>query len=229
MDRMEEKQMKIGIYARESSDDTRKAPPIAEQIARGRQWAAEEGHDVVVVYADNGYSGGDWKRPDWLQSVKDAKRHLWGLLWTWDQDRLARDTEQFLWYSRNLRGAGVQIWEHTAKALIDMETLGGRVKHQTMAQAAEIFRLVTSEKVKRTYEARKKEGKPWGRPAKEWDQDRAMVLRVQGMGWREIAKEVGVSYQTVRRVLLNRAISEHPEDHKQKSRENGAENHTGIL
>lgn len=202
--------MKVAIYARESTDDTRKAPPIEEQIARGREWARENNHDLVMIYQDDGYSGGDWKRPAWLQSVKDAKRHAWAILWTWDQDRLARDTEQFLYYQRNLRQAGVQIYEQTAKAFIDMDTLGGRVKHQTMAQAAEIFRLVTSEKVKRAYESRKKEGRPWGRPAKSWDVDKAVELRRQGWGWRYIAKELGVGYQTVRRALQNRAILEHP-------------------
>lgn len=198
--------MKVALYARESSDDTDKAPPIAEQIASGRLWAQEQGHELVIVYADNGYSGGDWKRPHWNQSVNDAKRHAWQVLWIFNQDRIARDTEQFLWYYRQLRAAKVRIWEETANDFIDMETLGGRVKHQSLAQAAEIFRLVTSEKVKKKYQQKKKAGESWGRPKVAWDIDRAMLMRRGGKGWREIAKEVGVSYQTVRRTLLNRAI-----------------------
>ena len=34
-----------------------------------------------------------------------AKRHLWTVQWTRDQDRLARDTEQSLWYYRQLDSA----------------------------------------------------------------------------------------------------------------------------
>jgi hypothetical protein len=49
----------ISIYARESSDDASKAPPIAEQINAGSVWAAEHGHRGVIVYKDNGYSGGE--------------------------------------------------------------------------------------------------------------------------------------------------------------------------
>ena len=37
----------------------------------------------------------------------------------------------------------------TSNDFIDMTTLGGRVKHTQLAAAAEIFRMVTSEKVKR--------------------------------------------------------------------------------
>lgn len=197
--------MRVAIYARESSDDTNKAPPIQSQIHRGKQWAAEHGHECVEVYADNGYSGGDWKRPAWLQAVNDAKRHHYTILWVWNQDRLARDTEQFLWFYRNLQQASTRIWEETGKDYIDMETLGNRVKHQTMAQAAEIFRLVTSEKVKAAYV--RKGGKDWGRPCKEVDVERLLELQKCGLGYRGIAKIVGgVSYQTVRRRLQNRAI-----------------------
>lgn len=82
-----------------------------------------------------------------------------------------------------------------------MTTLGGRVKHTQLAAAAEIFRMVTSEKVKKAYERNKKQGKPWGRKKKLWDTAKARELRGAGKGWREIAKAVGVSYQTVRREL----------------------------
>ena len=42
--------MKIGIYARESSADLSKAPPIQAQIERGKQWASQNNHEVVIVY-----------------------------------------------------------------------------------------------------------------------------------------------------------------------------------
>lgn len=38
-------------------------------------WGIEQGFSLVRVYADDGYSGGDWTRPEWNQSAKDAKRH----------------------------------------------------------------------------------------------------------------------------------------------------------
>lgn len=210
--------MKVAGYFRESSDDTNKAPSISAQIERFRQWAAQENHEITGEYADNGYSGGDWKRPQWQKSVNDAKRHIWVILWVWNQDRLARDTEQFLWYYRQLATAKVKMFEDTSNNFIDMSDLGGRVKHQTLAQAGEIFRLVTSDKVKQAYRRKKAKGESWGRPNKKFDIELAKKLRARGQGWREIANEVSVgleksvSYQTVRRVLLNSPIVEHQEN-----------------
>jgi hypothetical protein len=60
--------------------------------------------------------------------------------WTWNQDRLARDTEQFLWYYRQHDTAKARIFEGTSNDYIDMTTLGGRVKHTQLAAAAEIGR-----------------------------------------------------------------------------------------
>jgi hypothetical protein len=55
--------------------------------------------------------------------------------------------------------------------------------------------------VKKAYERNKKLGKPWGRKKTVWDTAKARELRAAGKGWRQIAKEVGVSYQSVRREL----------------------------
>ena len=195
--------MKVCIYARESDSDTTKAPPINNQIDRGKQWVKDNGHELMIVHSDNGFSGGDWNRPAWNQCVKDAKRHMFQIIWIWNQDRLARDTEQFLWFYRNIKAANVNIWEATANDWIDMETLGGRVKHQALAQSAEIFRLVTSDKVKKAYQNKKAKGERWGRKPLKLDKDKIIALRKEGKGYRTIAKEFGCSYQVIRKVLLN--------------------------
>lgn len=198
------------IYARESSSDTTKAPPIAEQIARGKQWAEQQGFTIVQVYEDDGFSGGDWTRPSWNRCILDVKRHLFKELYVWNQDRIARDTEQFLFFYRSVTNAHGRIYEDTSQGYIDMESLGGRVKHQTLAQAAEIFRLVTGDKVKQAY-LRMKDKSKWGRPQIPLDMPRIHTLRAEGKGWRAIAKETGVSHNTIRNaVFKNRVIVEQP-------------------
>ena len=213
--------MKAVIYARESSADTKKAPPIADQIERATAWIKENNHELVHVYADNGYSGGNWKRPDWLQAMKDAKRHTYTLLVTWDQDRLARDTEQFLFFYRKLKGSNAQV-HSIIEGAIEMNTAGDRIKHTTLAVASETFRLITSEKVRNTYAYKKQKAQEtgiplkWGRPASELDVDLLLKLRRIGLGYRKIAekyyeltcnrdtpyKSCKYNYQTIRRALL---------------------------
>lgn len=201
--------MKVAVYTRESDDDTTKAPPIEKQIERGNQWVSENNHELMIIYKDDGYSGGDWKRPAWNQSVNDAKRHLFQAIWVWNQDRLARDTEQFLWYCRNLKEAHVKIWEDTSNDWIDMETLGGRVKHQSLAQASEIFRLVTSEKVKKAYQRKQQEAQKqelqhfWGRKPINLPLEEIKGLKAQGLSLRAIAGRYSVSFLTIRNKLKN--------------------------
>lgn len=198
--------MKASIYARESSDDTKKAPSIQEQIKIGTQWIKDNNHELVFIFQDNGFSGGDWKRPDWNNAITKAKGHFFQILWTWNQDRLARDTEQFLWFYRNLKESHIKVISGT-EGEINMDDVGGMAKHTSLAMASEIFRRVTSEKVKRTYESKKKEAERkgekfnWGRKAKSYDEVKIMNLRALGKGYKAIGKDLGYNYQTIRRII----------------------------
>ena len=206
--------MKVAIYARESSADLTKAPPIEEQIKRAKEWIEENGHELVQVYQDNGYSGGDWRRPEWHQAIKDAKRHHYQMLVTWNQDRLARDTEQFLYFYRNLKEAGVKVFS-LIEGDINLETVGGIAKHTTIALAAQLFKKVTSEKVQRAYISKKKEAEKkgishfWGRKPINLDMVLLQKLKQEGFGYRKIARKYAektgrkISYTTVYRALQN--------------------------
>lgn len=200
--------MIMSIYARESSDDTNKAPPIEKQIEIGRTYAQENGHEVRFLFQDNGYSGGDWNRPDWKKAVQEAKGKHYNILWTWNQDRLARDTEQFLFFFRNMKENSIRVISGT-EGEINMDDVGGMAKHTSLAMAAEIFRRVTSEKVKRTYENKKKNSKikgipmVWGRKLKDVDLNKILELRASGKGYKAIGRELGLNYQLVRRRLRN--------------------------
>lgn len=197
--------MKVAIYARESSDDTNKAPPIEKQIEIGKQWAIENNHQVILIFKDDGYSGGDWNRPDWNKAIQEAKGKHYNILWTWNQDRIARDTEQFLHFYRNLKDNSIKVVAMVEE--INMDDVGGMAKHTSLAMASEIFRRVTSEKVRRTYDSKKKEaiknGKKlvWGRKPRIYDLIKINQLRALGKGYKAIGKEIGCSYQTIRRLL----------------------------
>lgn len=211
---------KAVIYGRESSDDTNKAPPIEEQIKRGQQYAEENKLHLVGIYQDNGFSGGDWKRPEWNRLVREARFHKFNLVIVWNTDRIARDTEQFLWFNRNLKESYVKVFSLT-EGEINLDSVGDAAKNISIAMANEIFRKVTSEKVKRAYEMKKRKSKDtkveWGRKSGEYDLDKIKQLRQQGLGFREIAKQAGnCSYQTIRRLLQN-TQQENKLNHKENS------------
>jgi len=198
--------MKAVIYARQSTSDLNKAPDIAKQVELCKTWALKESHEVERIYSDNGYSGGDWNRPDWNLIVKQARGHQFKLVIVWSQDRIARDTEQFLFFYRNLNKCNVQIYSLN-DGFINMHDLGERVKFTSIAQASEIFRLVTSEKVRKTYQAKKLAADQkgvkvvWGRKPKKYDVEKIMSLRRLGQGYRTIAKQVDASFISVRKVI----------------------------
>lgn len=197
---------KLAIYARESDDDTTKAPPIEAQIERGKQYAQDNNYEVIFIFQDDGYSGGNWKRPDWLEALQEAKGKHYNTLWTWSQDRIARDTEQFLFFYRTLKENYIKVVSET-EGEINMDSVGGMAKHTTLAMASEIFRRVTSEKVKRTYERKKQAAKlkgeevSWGRKKIKVDIEKIVELRNKGMGYKSIGRELNINYQKVRRVL----------------------------
>ncbi|MFW5889083.1 MAG: recombinase family protein [Bacillota bacterium] len=216
--------MKTVIYARESSGDTNKAPPIEEQIKRAKQYCLEKDYELIDIYADNGYSGGNRKRPEYNRLLREARGHKFKLVLVWNQDRIARDTEQFLYFNRNMKENHVQVFSLVANEYIDLEKLGDRVKFQSLAQADEIFRLVTSDKVKRAYEMKKRKSKDseidWGRPRKELDINKILALRASGAGYRAIAKEFNCSYQTIRRVVLQNTLQENKQNYEGNSQIN---------
>ena len=203
--------MLADIYARESSDDKEKSPPIEMQIERCKEFIRQKGWEVGTVYADDGWSGGSWNRPAWNRLINETKANRTAkILVTWNQDRLARDVEQFFMFYRIMTEKNKEIWSVT-EGKIDMHTLGGRLKHGMLAFAAETFRLVISDKVRKVYESKKAKGERWGRMPKLTEEEREYVRMLKRehpkLGYHRLAKlfeqQRGkkVSYQTIRRVL----------------------------
>jgi DNA invertase Pin-like site-specific DNA recombinase len=69
-----------------------------------------------------------------------------------------------------------------------------------LISACNAYAIASSKQAKEMRQKMRRQGKRAGRKRTPWDMQRAKDLR-EGKGWREIAKHVGVSYQTVRREL----------------------------
>lgn len=211
--------MKVCIYARESSDDLKKSPSIETQISCGLEWIKKNDYVLVEVFKDDGFSGGAWNRPGWLKCINAAKRNAIQAVWTWKQDRIARDTEQFLYFYRIMKENQIRVFESGGE--IDLNSAGNRLKHTVISASDELFRLVTSEKVKAVYQHKKavaeREGVPlvWGHPRLLDEKTRKAIFRdyVNEEGsYRTLAKKYNVSHQTIKRIVNGDPEYVHPLD-----------------
>jgi len=82
--------MRLGLYARVSTDVQEARGSIGSQLEVLREWAAREGHQIVAEYKDDGYSGAHLNRPG-LDALRDAAEQgfIEGVLCL-TPDRLAR-------------------------------------------------------------------------------------------------------------------------------------------
>lgn len=148
--------MKGYIYARESSADTTNAPSIKGQVGLGKKVLQEKGHSLIATFEDNGFSGGSWERPA-LDKLRTAINYGGSdFVWVFAQDRLARDTELFLNLLRTFKEKNIKLFYGSAFSEITMDNAGDTLKHTVIAAADTMFRQSTGDKVKATYQHKKK-------------------------------------------------------------------------
>jgi site-specific DNA recombinase len=86
--------MRIAIAPRVSSDmQAERGWSFEDQLARGQEWAAREGHTVTTVYGQAGVSAGTANRDELLQIVAGAKSNQWDALWIRDLMRFTRSPD----------------------------------------------------------------------------------------------------------------------------------------
>ena len=82
--------MRVGIYARVSTEAQEARGTIGSQLEALRARAAQEGHQVVAEFVDDGVSGARLDRPG-LDAMRDAaEAGLVEAVWCLSPDRLAR-------------------------------------------------------------------------------------------------------------------------------------------
>ena len=119
------KQYKVGIYCRLSVDDASNSAKAKNYIPGDESASIENQHEIlskfvmlngwieVKTYRDDGYSGGNFQRPGFLEMLEDARHGLINLILVKDLSRLGRDFVEVGRYTETL-------WTRTQKA--DHET-----------------------------------------------------------------------------------------------------------
>jgi len=88
---------------------------------------------------------------------------------------------------------------------VDTSTPMGKMVFTVLGAVAELERSLIVERVKAGLRNARAKGKRLGRPRRIVDVSRVATLRSQGIGWREIAGELGVGVGTLYRVVPGRS------------------------
>jgi site-specific DNA recombinase len=100
--------VKVGIYARYSSDNQRDAS-IADQLRICRTFAERQGWMVADEYSDHAVSGATLLRPGFQALMRDALNRRFDVVLAESLDRFSRDQEDTAGLFKRLTFAGVNI------------------------------------------------------------------------------------------------------------------------
>jgi DNA invertase Pin-like site-specific DNA recombinase len=174
-------------------------PAVQEQPLR--ELITQRGWLLTRVYSDRA-SGTKERRPGLDALMADARRGIFDVVLVFRFDRFARSVKQLVLALEEFRSLGIDFISYQES--LDTSTPIGRLMFTIIAGMAELERSVIRERIMAGMEYARvrgtKSGKPVGRPQVIFRRDKARELRDQGLSWRQIARQLGVSSTTVRRV-----------------------------
>src|ERR1700674_2522911 len=156
--------MRVGIYARVSTETQEARGTIGSQLEVLRNRVATEGHELVAEFCDDGCSGARLDRPGLDQLRDQAEDGAFEAVWCLSPDRLARAYVYQVLVLDELAQFGVRVLFADAPALDDDPQL--RLLTQVQGVIAEYERAKIAERNRRgrLYRARAGEGGAWKAP-----------------------------------------------------------------
>jgi DNA invertase Pin-like site-specific DNA recombinase len=190
---------KVAIYARVSTDKQ----TCENQLIELRAVAERCGYTIVQEFVDSGISGakGREDRPALDSMMKAANQRKFDMILVWSIDRLGRSLQNLVELLNDLQSMRVDLM--FLQQGMDTSTSSGRMMFSIFGALAEFERNLIRERVFAGIFRAKARGVKMGRPSKMNDGLRSAIqlLRQNGMGIKQIAKEVGVGVGTVYSVI----------------------------
>lgn len=189
--------MKIALYLRVSTDKQE----TENQALQLRDFAEKQGWQIVLEYVDY-ESGGKNDRAQFRQMFEDASRRKFDLLLFWALDRLSREgVLETLQHLNRLTSYGVGYKSYTEQ-FFDSCGIFKDAVIAIMATLAKQERIKRSERIKAGLERVRAAGRRLGRPVRLNDEHTAQIarLRLQGLSLRAIARQLGISDHSARRL-----------------------------
>jgi DNA invertase Pin-like site-specific DNA recombinase len=186
--------MKVAIYARVSTVRQDYAMQVSElmEFANRSQWE-------ILEYAERASGKGSSKRPVLDQLMADAALKKFDVVLVWKLDRFGRSLSHLIANIKLLDTYGIRFMCPTMGIDTDRRTPMGTFIIQLFGALAEFERELIVERVRAGVAEAKRQGKHCGRPKLIFRRDEALQLRASGLGWRTIARRVGVSAASIRR------------------------------
>ena len=131
--------------------------------------------------------------------MADAKRRKFDVVVVWRFDRFARSTSHLLRALEDFSALGIDFVSITES--IDRSTPTGKMVFTVLGAVAELERSIIRERVIAGQRAAKRRGVKFGRPVVAVDTAAVQILRDQGLSWRDIASQVGIPKDTIRRSI----------------------------
>jgi DNA invertase Pin-like site-specific DNA recombinase len=188
--------MRVAIYARVSTANNGQDP--AMQTRELQEYIARRGWQFAGEYVDVGISGTKEKRPELDRLMADAHRRRFDVVAVWKFDRFARSVSHLLRALETFRALGIEFVSLSEQ--IDTSTPMGKMVFTILGSVAELERSMIVERVKAGLRNARAKGKRLGRPSAIVDRARLASLRTRGCSWRTIARQLGCSARTARRI-----------------------------
>jgi DNA invertase Pin-like site-specific DNA recombinase len=188
------------IYARVSTD----RQETENQLAQMRRFAESQQWEICGEYIDH-ETGKHNDREQFRRLFVDASQREFDVVLFWALDRFTREGPlETLQHLNVLSNYGVAFRSFT-EPYLDTCGIFKEAVIAILGTIAKQERIRISERVRAGLErARKsgtKTGRPIGRPRVVFRRDQVAELRAQGLSWPRIARKVGASVRTVRRVI----------------------------
>jgi DNA invertase Pin-like site-specific DNA recombinase len=189
--------MRAALYARVSTNGHGQDPEV--QLRELREYCQRRSWAIASEYIDVGISGTREKRPELDQLLTDAHRRRFDAVIVWKFDRFARSVSHLLRALETFKVQGIEFVSLSEQ--VDTSTPMGKCVFTVLGAVAELERSLIVERVKAGLRNARAKGKKLGRPRRVLDTSRITALRAQGVGWRAIAKQMGVGVGTLYRTM----------------------------
>ena len=180
------------LYSRVSTLHHGQDPEV--QSREIREYCQRRGWPLVGEYVDAGIPGAKDRRPQLDRLIADAHKRKFEVVVVWKFDRFARSVSHLLRALETFRALGIEFVSLSEQ--VDTSTPTGKMVFTVLGAVAELERSLIAERVRAGLRNARAKGKRLGRPARHVDPAKVAQLRAQGVPWRRIGAQLGVSPAT---------------------------------